>query len=256
MQCCSEIRAVFCTGARNSGRQGVPVDVAELRRILGLETHLESLAENSIDAETLLLLSDEHDKVLGVRALGHRRKLLSAIAELAARAVDEAEAPASAQTIAPSQVQVGERRQVTVLFADITGFTKFSSQSDPEEVHALLNRFFGIVDDIVQSFGGAVDKHIGDCVMAVFGAAVAHSNDPERAVRAALEIHQAVVPSGASGAGGRPDEPGSNRDIGAAWPGVQGSTRRPAGFTLMGGCGQIETFGLPPTHIDSPVIRR
>jgi hypothetical protein len=68
----------------------------------------------------------------------------------------------------------GERRQVTVLFCDLVGYTRLSQQLDAEEVHAVLERFFARVDGIVESYGGSVDKHIGDCVMAVFGAPVAH----------------------------------------------------------------------------------
>jgi class 3 adenylate cyclase/tetratricopeptide (TPR) repeat protein len=86
----------------------------------------------------------------------------------------------------------GERRQVTVLFADLSGYTELSRQLDAEEVHALLERFFERVDGIVARFGGAVDKHIGDCVMAVFGAPVAHGNDAERAARAALAIQDGM----------------------------------------------------------------
>jgi len=168
------------------------MDVDGLLRDLGLEMHIEAFRDNAIDAETLALLTDDDLKELGIAKLGHRRKLLSAIANLASAPTAQTEPPAPAPGIAPAQVTDGERRQVTVLFADISDFTKISSQADPEEVHALLNRFFGIVDDIVHSFGGSIDKHIGDCVMAVFGAPVAHSNDPERAVRAALEVHQAV----------------------------------------------------------------
>jgi class 3 adenylate cyclase len=94
---------------------------------------------------------------------------------------------------APSRAPVaGERRQVTVLFCDLVGYTQLSRQLDPEEVHGLLERFFARVDGIVQSFGGTVDKHMGDCVMAVFGAPVAHGNDPERAARAALAIRDAM----------------------------------------------------------------
>ncbi len=85
-----------------------------------------------------------------------------------------------------------ERRKVTVLFADLSGFTHWSSTLDPEETHALLNRYFEAADEIVRSFGGRVDKHIGDAVMAVFGAPVSHGNDSERAVRAALEIHDVL----------------------------------------------------------------
>jgi class 3 adenylate cyclase len=73
---------------------------------------------------------------------------------------------------------------VTVLFADLSGYTELSRQLDAEEVHTLLERFFERVDGIVERFGGTVDKHIGDCVMAVFGAPIAHGNDAERAARA------------------------------------------------------------------------
>ena len=85
-----------------------------------------------------------------------------------------------------------ERRQVTVLFADLAGYTELSRQLDAEEVHGLLERFFDRLDGIVTRFGGSVDKHIGDCVMAVFGAPTAHGNDPERAARAALAIQDAM----------------------------------------------------------------
>jgi class 3 adenylate cyclase/tetratricopeptide (TPR) repeat protein len=79
---------------------------------------------------------------------------------------------------------------VTVLFADLSGFTKLSRDIGAEETHALLNRYFEAVDGIVDSYGGSIDKHIGDNVMAVFGAPVAHDDDPLRAVRAALDIQQ------------------------------------------------------------------
>jgi class 3 adenylate cyclase/tetratricopeptide (TPR) repeat protein len=91
----------------------------------------------------------------------------------------------------------GDRRPVTVLFCDLVGYTKLSSVLDPEDVHALLERFFALVDTTVDRFGGTIDKHIGDSVMALFGAPLARGNDAERAVRAALEI-QASIPDLAS----------------------------------------------------------
>jgi class 3 adenylate cyclase/tetratricopeptide (TPR) repeat protein len=102
-----------------------------------------------------------------------------------------------AQVDRPAEPQ-GDRRPVTVLFCDLVGYTKLSSQLDPEEVHALLERFFATVDALVDRFGGTIDKHIGDAAMALFGAPLAHGNDAERAVRTALEIHHAVasLPSG------------------------------------------------------------
>lgn len=99
-------------------------------------------------------------------------------------------------TAAPAPVNLstaGERRQVTVLFADLSGFTKLSQELDAEDTHALLNRFFAAADAAITEYGGHIDKHIGDNVMAVFGAPTAHSNDPERAVRAALDIHAAAA---------------------------------------------------------------
>lgn len=87
----------------------------------------------------------------------------------------------------------GERRPVAVLFADLAGFTRLTSEADAEEVHRLLGRYFEVVDGIVVRSGGAVDKHIGDATMAVFGAPVAHGNDVERAVRAACDIHDAMA---------------------------------------------------------------
>jgi class 3 adenylate cyclase/tetratricopeptide (TPR) repeat protein len=86
----------------------------------------------------------------------------------------------------------GERRQVTVLFADLSGYTALAAGRDPEETHGILRRFFEAVDSTVTKFGGAVERHIGDNVMGVFGAPIAHDDDPQRAVRAACEIHRAV----------------------------------------------------------------
>ncbi len=96
----------------------------------------------------------------------------------------------------------GERRPVTVLFADLVDYTRLSQQLDPEDVHALLGRFYEVADEIVERFGGSIDKHIGDSVMAVFGAPVAHDDDAIRAVRAAAEI-QRTMPSLGSGSGSR-----------------------------------------------------
>src|SRR4029077_13986899 len=91
-----------------------------------------------------------------------------------------------------SAAPAGGRRPFTVLFCDLVGFTRLSSQLDPEDVPTLLERFFTLVDAIVDRFGGTIDKHIGDAAMALFGAPVAHGNDAERAVRAALEIHASL----------------------------------------------------------------
>src|SRR5690242_12565125 len=85
-----------------------------------------------------------------------------------------------------------ERKIVTVLFVDLVGFTARSEQLDPEDVRAIQTPYFARVRTAVEAYGGTVEKYIGDAVMAVFGAPVAHGDDPERAVRAALAVLEAV----------------------------------------------------------------
>ena len=167
-------------------------DIEEWLHQLGLAHHIESFAENDVGLDLLPELTNEDLKDLGVVKLGERKSILKAIADLTATEKSDA-----SDTTRPSISGEGERRQVTVVFADLSNFTKLSAALDVEETHNLLNRYFEVVDDIVLNFGGSVDKHIGDSVMAVFGAPIAHTNDPERAVRAASAIHQAMPGVGA-----------------------------------------------------------
>jgi class 3 adenylate cyclase/tetratricopeptide (TPR) repeat protein len=90
------------------------------------------------------------------------------------------------------QAATAERRLVTVLFTDLVGFTTFAEDRDPEHVRELLSRYFATATDLIQRHGGTVEKFIGDAVMAVWGTPVAHEDDAERAVRAALELVDAV----------------------------------------------------------------
>jgi class 3 adenylate cyclase/tetratricopeptide (TPR) repeat protein len=85
-----------------------------------------------------------------------------------------------------------ERKVVTVFFADLVGFTGRAEQLDPEDVRAMLSPYYARLRSEIERFGGTVEKFIGDAVMAVFGAPVAHEDDPERAVRAALAVREAV----------------------------------------------------------------
>jgi class 3 adenylate cyclase len=91
------------------------------------------------------------------------------------------------------QARREERRIVSVVFVDLVGFTSRSEQLDPEDVRAILTPYHGTVRDELESFGGVVEKFVGDAVMAVFGAPTAHGDDPERAVRAALAVRDAVA---------------------------------------------------------------
>jgi class 3 adenylate cyclase len=87
----------------------------------------------------------------------------------------------------------GERKQVTVMFADISGFTAMSEKLDPEEVRSMINACFEGLGAVIDQYGGHIDKFIGDEIMALFGAPVAHENDPERALRAALDMMTALA---------------------------------------------------------------
>ncbi|MEN8145747.1 MAG: adenylate/guanylate cyclase domain-containing protein [Gemmatimonadota bacterium] len=103
---------------------------------------------------------------------------------------------------------VAERRIITVLFADLSGFTRLTEQLDAEQVHSLITTWLDPLCEAVIRWGGFVDKFIGDCVMALFGAPTAYENEPERAVRAALDMHAAfdqeaiIAHAAAAGIGG------------------------------------------------------
>jgi len=89
-----------------------------------------------------------------------------------------------------------ERKVVTVLFADLVGFTSRAESLDPEDVDAILRPYHEQLRSELERHGGTVEKFIGDAVMALFGAPVAHEDDPERAVRAALAIRDAMTDDG------------------------------------------------------------
>ena len=103
-----------------------------------------------------------------------------------------ATAPAPAPEPARTESKVEERRLVTAVFTDIVGSTASAEALDPEDVRARLAPYYARVRAELESFGGTVEKFIGDAVVALFGAPVAHEDDPERGVRAALAIRKAV----------------------------------------------------------------
>jgi len=86
-----------------------------------------------------------------------------------------------------------QRKQATVLFADVSGFTALSESLDAEDVHTIINALWKQLDSTIHRWNGAIDKHIGDAVMALFGASVVRENDPELAVRAALDMQQELA---------------------------------------------------------------
>jgi class 3 adenylate cyclase len=168
------------------------MDVGGWLRRLGLEQYEAAFRENKIDDTVLPSLTAEDLKELGVGALGHRRKLLDAIAALRGQAsapTPLSEAPPAADQTAKD---AAERRQVTVMFADLVGSTALSARMDPEDLREIISAYQTRVAEAVRRFGGFVAKYMGDGVLIYFGYPQAHEDDAERAVRAALEAIAAV----------------------------------------------------------------
>ncbi|MEH6633585.1 MAG: adenylate/guanylate cyclase domain-containing protein [Halopseudomonas aestusnigri] len=153
-------------------------EFSEWLKINEFSKYVDLFLDQEINFDVVAELTDVDLKDIGIAALGDRKRLLKAFNEYLQ----------SPNDVIIQDTQEGERRQVTVLFADISGYTVLSSKKDPEDVHCILNKYFSIVDGVIREHGGTIDKHIGDAVMAVFGAPVAHTDDPIRAVYAAIEI--------------------------------------------------------------------
>ena len=171
------------------------MDIVVWLRSLGLGKYEAAFRENEIDETVLPNLTAEDLKELGVTALGHRRKLLDAIAGLRSDANCKAPsvdaATASSAPSAPPEDRA-ERRQVTVMFSDLVGSTALSARMDPEDLREVISAYQKCVAGIVQRFGGFVAKYMGDGVLVYFGYPQAHEDDAERAVRAGLELVAAV----------------------------------------------------------------
>jgi class 3 adenylate cyclase len=168
------------------------MDIGGWLRSLGLEQYEAAFRQNDIDDTVLPSLTAEDLKDLGIGSIGHRRKLLDAIALL--RPETSAKAPTSeAPSTLPAPGQdTAERRQVTVMFSDLVGSTAISARMDPEDLREVISAYQKCVAQTVQHFGGFVAKYMGDGVLVYFGYPQAHEDDAERAVRAGLELIQAV----------------------------------------------------------------
>ena len=153
---------------------------------MGLAPYEPAFRDNDIDGEVLPSLTAEDLVGLGVTSIGHRRKLLEAIAALRA----ETAAPLRAVTAGPAAT--AERRQVTVMFCDLVGSTALSRRLDPEDLREVIGAYHGCVEKVVARFGGFVAKYMGDGVLVYFGYPQAHEDDAERAVRAGLALFGAT----------------------------------------------------------------
>ena len=161
--------------------------IAEWLVKIGLERYAPAFADNDIDVSVLPHLTDADLEKIGV-SLGHRRKMLVAIAELS----NSAQAPQQSTLTRSKPEDAAERRQVTVMFSDLVGSTALSARMDPEDLREIISAYQKCVAETVQRFGGFVAKYMGDGVLVYFGYPQAHEDDAERAVRAGLELIAAV----------------------------------------------------------------
>src|SRR4051812_23142969 len=165
------------------------MDVAAWLRGLGLERYAQAFRDNDIDAEVVPELTADDLVGLGVTSIGHRRKLLAAIAVLGAAVPAAPVTETSRDAPAPADA---ERRQLTVMFCDLVGSTSLSSRLDPEDLREVIAAYHRAVADIVAGYDGFVAKYMGDGVLVYFGYPRAHEDDAERAVRAGLGSIDAV----------------------------------------------------------------
>jgi class 3 adenylate cyclase len=168
------------------------MDLGAWLRSLGLEQYEATFRENEIDDTVLPSLTVEDLKDLGVGIVGHRRKLLDAIAALRAGASAKVPPLAALPTLDKTPVDAAERRQVTVMFSDLVGSTALSARMDPEDLREVIAAYHKCVAEIVRRFDGFVAQYLGDGVLVYFGYPQAHEDDADRAVRSALELIAAV----------------------------------------------------------------
>ncbi len=155
---------------------------------LGLEEYADVFAENSIGIELLSELDHDLLKDIGVSSAGHRLQILKAAKSV--EVADSEPAPAAAAPAAGGGD--AERRQITVMFCDLVGSTALSERLDPEDLRAVMQAYQRSCGEIIARYDGYVAQYLGDGLMTYFGWPQAHEDDAERAMRAALEITEAI----------------------------------------------------------------
>ena len=161
--------------------------IADWLEKLGLSEYAQRFADNAIDLSVIRDLTEQDLKDLGV-LLGHRRKILRAIAEL------DGVAPTPSETATePVLRDEAERRHLTVMICDLVGSTALSAQLDPEDMRAVIDAYHAACARITRTYDGFLAEFRGDGILAYFGYPLAHEDDAERTVRAGLDIIAAVA---------------------------------------------------------------
>ncbi len=161
--------------------------IAEWLASIGLGEYAQRFDENAIDLSVVRDLTEQDLKDLGV-LLGHRRKMLRAIAEL------KGDVPPTSQTgTKPAPRDGAERRQLTVMFCDLVGSSALSARLDPEDLRVVIGAYHACIAEVIARNEGVIARYMGDGVLAYFGFPQAHEDDAEQATRAGLALVDAVA---------------------------------------------------------------
>ena len=175
------------------------IDVTDWLRELGLEQYAQAFRDNDIDGDILAALTAGDLAELGVRSVGHRRKMLAAIAAAHPPEPQRPATPDTARdTAGAAEGILVERRQLTIMFCDLVGSTELATRLDPEDLRDIIAVYHQRVSEIVIRYGGFAARLMGDGVLAYFGYPQAHEEDAERSVRAGLAIVKAIASIGLS----------------------------------------------------------
>jgi predicted ATPase/class 3 adenylate cyclase len=161
--------------------------IAEWLASIGLGEYAQRFGDNAIDLSVLRDLTEQDLKDLGV-LLGHRRKMLRAIAELKGDVLRTSQAGTK-----PAPRDGAERRQLTVMFCDLVGSTALSARLDPEDLRVVIGAYLACVAEVIARNEGVIARYMGDGVLAYFGYPQAHEDDAEQATRAGLALVDAVA---------------------------------------------------------------
>src|SRR5262249_55567478 len=161
-------------------------DIANWLKAVDLGEYAQRFADNAIDLSVLRDLTEQDLKDLGV-LLGHRRRILRAIAEL------DGVAPAPTETATEPALRDAERRHLTMMICDLVGSTALAARLDPEDMRAVIDAYHAACARIVQAYDGFLGDFRGDGILAYFGYPRAHEDDAERTVRAGLDIIVSVA---------------------------------------------------------------
>ena len=160
--------------------------IAEWLASLGLEEYAQVFAENAVDLSVVRDLTEQDLKDLGV-LLGHRRKLLRAIAQL-----NGDDTRGAVEAAHPAAQGVAGRRQLTVMFCDLVGSSALATRLDPEDLRAEMGAYHNAIAKVIAQNEGFIARYMGDGVLAYFGFPRAHEDDAEQAIRAGLALIDAV----------------------------------------------------------------